>query len=143
MQRLVEATAITANIVPIQGIGEHNIRACIETLGKLLRLVIQVAFYLEAIFRAHRAQRILTGLRCRAKAIIHLQLATVRQMRDPACKTQTSGRSHTAVVVVAAMPIGIGLNELNLRRLNTNLPSRRTCADTHHQCLADEIRVHQ
>ena len=140
---IVHASATAANVMAIKSVGKRDIRACIEAARQLLCLVVKVALDLESALSTHGTQRSFARLRGSTKSVIQFQFAPVRQVRDSTRETQATDRRRTLLVVVAAMPLRVRLDELNLRGLNADLPGTRSSADTHDQSPAHVIRVHQ
>ena len=142
-QGVVHAAAAAADVVPVEGVGEDDVGAGVETRGELVGLMVEVALHLETVGGAHRAQRILAGLGGGAEAVVELQLPAVGQMGDPAGEAQAVDGALARGVVIAAVPRGIVFDELDLRALDADLPGAGAGPDAQDQRAADLVGVHQ
>src|SRR5699024_3510976 len=121
-QSFIESAAAAANIVPVEGFSQSDIRACIETLRQLGSLIIQIGIHGKAlVLRAVGAKRVFARLRRGTKTLIDFHLPAVGWLRNPSCRSQPCVRELTGVVL-AALPEGVAFNRRDLRRLNANLP---------------------
>ena len=125
LQRGLDATAVTSDVVARQRIGERDVGPGIEARDQLSALVLQIALHRVA----SAVTGVLPGLRIVAESVIQFMLAAVGQMSEASRDLQADIGAAACAVVVAAAPVRVGLDGRDLIGLRADLVGGRAGAD--------------
>ena len=90
---------------------------------------------------AAAGERILLALWGVGEPLVELDFAAIGQMRDAAGDSHAGQRDSAGAVIVAATPVGVGLDGRDLGCLGADLIGGGPRSDGQHECAAHPIRV--
>ena len=125
LQRGLDATAVTSDVVARQRIGERDVGPGIEARDQLSALVLQIALHRVA----SAVTGVLPGLRVVAESVVEFMLTAVGQMCEASRDLQAGVGAAARAVVVAATPVRVGLDGRDLVGLRADLVGGRAGAD--------------
>ena len=136
-QRCLDAAATAADVVVVEDLREHHVAAGIEPLDQLVGLVFEVA--LDGVTAT--LEWILLSLGRIREALVQLEFVAVVHVRNAPRNSQSRGRPAARAVIVAALPVGIGLDGGDLGGLGADLVRGGPGAHSQDECTAHSFGV--